>query len=415
MWNRSLVFALASLAATACLSDSDKGDEDDIPADGKEDSFVHPSDHGTLTFGIANKASFTDTEGFHMWTFELTANAKVDLSTEIDTQNLDTVMYLYKRTSASASWGAAIARNDDANSHTAASQLVKSLGKGQYRVLVKAFKRTQRGDFSVSGSCTGDGCPADGGTCEPAVALPADTDYGGSCGARLASIYAHGSIDATQSITVTTDDRCMAPPLQRRAVDYYRSYWDDIDPDEFASDTELEVETQLLGGSGTDGGTLVSVTDGGDESSMTFVFDQDDELVAAYQSNQSPDVRFYCREPAAPKIDLPNVEDCVGALVNELPHDGDDEADLNLTAAPNNLPVGLGAEVRGPLLRYQASNGTSASTKLTADGARWDLFDGKATRLDVSAAGKPTTSYLATPDMVVLEVPSGGTPQLVCR
>jgi len=409
------VFALASLAATACVGDADKGDEDDIPTDGKEDSFVHPSDHGTLAFGIANKASFTDSEGFHMWTFELTGNAKVDLGTELDTQNLDTVMYLYKRTSSTSSWGAAIARNDDANDHTAASQLVKSLGKGQYRVLVKAYKRIQRGDFSVTGACTGSGCPAPGATCGPAVALPVDTDYGGSCGAKLGAIYEYGSVDATQSITVTTDDRCTAPALQRLAVDYYKAYWDDIDPDEFASDTELEVETQVLGGTGTNGGTLVSVTDGGDESSITFVFDHDDKLVALYQSNQSPDVHFYCRESTAAKIDLPNVEDCVGALVNELPHNGDDESDVGLTAAPGNLPVGLGTDVSGPMRRYSAQNGTAASTKLTVDGAQWDLFDGKAARIDVSATGKPKTSYLATSQLVVMETPASGAAKLVCE
>ncbi len=405
-----LSLALITSLGAACIG-SDKGDEDDVP-NGKDDSFVHPSDHGTLAFGIDNQASFTDTEGFHTWTFELSADAKVDLSTAITTQNLDTVMYLYKRTSASESWGSYIAKNDDASGDTAASRVAKSLGAGQYRVLVKAYKRIQRGDFSVRGECTGDGCPA-GDTCEPMQGLPTETDYGGSCGDKLAAIYAYGSIDATQSTEVTTEDRCTAPPLQRLAIDYYNDYFAGFD--EFEPDTPLEIDTQLLGGAGTDGGTLITVTDGGDESAMTFVFDHDNNLAALYQHNQSPDVRFYCREASAPRIDLPNVEDCVGALVNEIPHDGDEEGEVSLTAAPNNFPAGLGTQIIRPMQRYSAQNGTSASTKLTAEGAQWDLFDGKAARVDISATGKPAATYLATTDMVVLEAPAGGTAQLVCE
>ena len=223
-----LSFALATAVATlsGCVAGSDaKGEEDDIPLDGKDDSFVNPTAHGPLVFGIPSHAEFSDTEGFHSWTFTLTGDAQVDLRTALHTPNLDTVMYLYQRTSPSASWGAYVARNDDAHADTAASQLASALAAGEYRVLIKAYKRTQRGAFSLASACTGAGCPPVE-VCEAPVDLPADTGYGGTCGDRVAAVFHTGLVASTSSLALAADERCTAPALQRTAIDYYLSYWD---------------------------------------------------------------------------------------------------------------------------------------------------------------------------------------------
>jgi hypothetical protein len=130
----SALLAIA-LATPACLGADDKGGEDDVPgADAKADSLTSPTDHGELAFGIANNASFTDAEGFHAWTFTLTDAASVEIATELNSANLDSVMYLYRRTSPTASWGAYTHRNDDADDSTQASKLTLDLTAAEYRV-----------------------------------------------------------------------------------------------------------------------------------------------------------------------------------------------------------------------------------------------------------------------------------------
>ncbi|MDX2091400.1 MAG: hypothetical protein SFX73_26305 [Kofleriaceae bacterium] len=403
----SLLFS--SLAVTGCTSEPDKGGEEDALSEGKDDSFASPTEHGAMSFGIPSRASVTGEQGFHSWTFELSANASVALLTGDTTGDLDTVMYLYKRGRSTDSWGAYVKKNDDANGDTSDSKIAANLGKGQYRVIIKGHKRTQRGAFGLTGTCSGAGCPV-AAACAAPAALPENTGYGGSCGPSLAKIFANASVDATTSFTMDLEERCTAPALQRTAMDYYAAYFIDLFGE--LENTELEVETRVLGGAGAEGGTLVDVTDGGDETGMTFVFDANQKLVALFQHSQSPDVQFFCRS-SGPEVELLNIEDCMGQLL-EAVHDVDDESEVNFDAAPNNLPSGLGTNIRKPMQRYAASRATSASTTLNVEGAAWDVYDGKAARLEVSAPNKPTTAYLATEELVLIEAPRDGAAKLVC-
>lgn len=401
---------LATVLATfaGCATDAAKGDEDQVPADGKLDSFQTPTEHGTLAFGVPSAATFTADQGFHSWTFALSATARVDLQTVLGAANLDTVMYLYKRTSASGGWGAYIERNDDASDDTAASRLDIELGAGEYRVLIKAYKQTQRGAFSLEGQCEGDGCPTGGDTCDAPLALDNDTGFGGDCNATIAAIYGSGRVTASSAFSIAPADRCAAPALERKAVDYYLSYFGEFEPIE--DDVELEVETTQLAA-----GTQIDVTDGGDESAASMVFDADGELVLFYQHNQSPDLRFYCRAPSQPVEDLPNVEDCISDLVISVPHAPDAETAVDLTAAPNHLPTGLAAEVSGPIRHYASMHGTAASTSLTTQGATWETWGDHASWLSIEAANKPRTAYLATRARILLESTDGAPAQLVCE
>ncbi len=160
---RSLSALALTLAATftlpACLDD-DKGEEDEIPADGdgKDDSQRRPTDHGDLAFATPVIESLTDTARFHAWQFELSGDATVNAFTTYAVRGqrrVDTVMYLYKE--GANGFGAYIARNDDDGDRTY-SRLIRTLGAGRYRVLIKGYATTTRGRFALQIGCDGAGC-----------------------------------------------------------------------------------------------------------------------------------------------------------------------------------------------------------------------------------------------------------------
>lgn len=154
-----LCSVLFAVAGTACLDDA-KGEEEDLDGleDGKADSQRKPTDHGYIFFGLPEHSALTEEARFHAWTFELTGDAKVDMTTSYSVQGqrrTDTVLYLYKE--GATGWGSYIARNDDYGS-TTYSQLKKNLTAGKYRVLVKGHQATTLGKFKVTVGCEGDGC-----------------------------------------------------------------------------------------------------------------------------------------------------------------------------------------------------------------------------------------------------------------
>lgn len=414
---RLAYFLFASLTlATGCLEDApgkpDKGQEDDVPSDGKADSFRAPTEHGVLSFGHPSSTAFTDDEGFHSWTFKLTGSGRVDLRTDFSTPNLDTVIYLYKKSG--SSWGSYIATNDDAADDTTKSRINKQLSAGEYRVIVKAYKRTQRGAFELSGACTGAGCPVVE-ACEPAAPMPAITGYSASCGPKFAAVLETGNIvSSAYREWIAYSARCDGlSALERRAMDYYAEYFG-VNLDDEADELYLNVESYALEAtSATGGGTLVEVDDGGDESTMRFLFDHAGELLVYYQDNQSPDFELFCG--TGPEIELPNVEECISGLTSSVIHGTAVERALSLTAAPNNLPAGTQSEVRAAFNRYQVKFNTSAATKLTASGQTWDQYGDVAGIFSLTAPGTPATRYVVGRDLVLLEAPTGGPAELVCE
>ncbi len=413
----ALFTALASLSLLAgCLDGAtDKGDEDDVPTDGKADSFGSPTEHGAIPFNAASSAEFTASEGFHSWTFKLTrGGGKVDLRTAYATPNLDTVVYLYKKTG--ASWGSYIATNDDATSSTAASRIEKQLGAGEYRVIVKAYKRTQRGPFALMGECAGAGCPAPD-VCEDSAAMPAQTAYTAACGTKLAAVFTTGKLETSSyQEGVAYSTRCDGPSsVERKAMDYYAEYFGTNQNDD---DEEMlyNLETKVLAGATTGGGgTIVVVDDGGDESSMRFVFDTNTDLLAYYQDNQSPDLAFFCGAAGQAEIVLPNVEDCMSSLTSTVVHAASAERSFNLRATPSNLPTGTAREIAAAFSRYRAANRTAASTQLTAAGTTWTDAGETAGIFNLTAPNKPATRYVVGRDLVLLETPTGKPAALVCE
>lgn len=158
----AIVIALAaSPLAAACLAE-DKGEEEALPEalpeDGKDDSFRKPTEKGPLAWGEPGFSELTATERYHAWTFELSGDARVDLTTSYAVRGqrrVDTVLYLYKE--GPTGWGSYSARNDDYGD-TLYSKLVRDLGPGRYRALVKGYAATTMGRFRLTGTCEGAGC-----------------------------------------------------------------------------------------------------------------------------------------------------------------------------------------------------------------------------------------------------------------
>ncbi|MEZ4368505.1 MAG: hypothetical protein R2939_19830 [Kofleriaceae bacterium] len=152
------VLALAALLP-ACVAGADgKEEESALPEEGAADSFRSPTDHGDLAFGVGAPSVLTDDARYHTWTFDLSGPAQVKLTTSyalLGQRRTDTVLYLYKE--GPTGWGPYIARNDDYGT-TTYSQLIRSLGAGRYRALVKGYLDTTRGKFKLTIDCAGEGC-----------------------------------------------------------------------------------------------------------------------------------------------------------------------------------------------------------------------------------------------------------------
>jgi len=181
---RSLhVFALVLAPLVVGCMEDDKGPEEELLDDSKADSQRKPTDHGAIAFATRATSALTDSERYHAWTFELAGDARVDMTTSyavLGQRRTDTVLYLYRESA--TGWGSYIARNDDYGD-TTYSQLVRDLGPGRYRVLVKGYAASTRGTFAVTVGCEGAGCVA------PATCLFGDTYYEIPDVAALAEIY----------------------------------------------------------------------------------------------------------------------------------------------------------------------------------------------------------------------------------
>lgn len=158
-----LFAALMVLSLAGCLEEDavDKGPEEEVPADGKLDSFARPTDHGAIGFGAvpAPEAALSTTAKHHTWNFSLTGPASVHMYTGpsiTGRMTVDTVLYLYKL-KANGTWGAYVARNDD-DRGSLWSSLTKNLDAGTYRILVKGYAASTRGQFSAHVDCEGAGC-----------------------------------------------------------------------------------------------------------------------------------------------------------------------------------------------------------------------------------------------------------------
>ena len=319
---RLFALMIASTLTFACgeSAPSDKGAEENPLTDGKDDSFFQPTEHGELRMATANPAKITEDEKFHAWTFSLAGDATVDLHTEVS-PNLDTVMYLYRRTSPSDSWGRYIDKNDDDGSNIS-SRIKLEGGEGEYRVIVKGFKSALRGTFELHGECAGTGCVASTDTCnaDEFESLPTSTPWTANCATDLVGVLAGAPLSSSSGY-VGLSDKCVLRGIERTAIDYYHEFWEGIAgfDDLFRYDPDEDVFLNFVTKKYADG-TVVTVDAGGDEDGLSMYFDGDDRLIAAYQHSQSPTVDFFCGASNAAPIPGPD-EQCFAEITRAIPRE----------------------------------------------------------------------------------------------
>lgn len=387
----TLCFLLA--ACDGEPSDTQKGAEEtpleDYEAAAKADSWRAPTEHGTLAPGLTSNASFDDDALFHSWAFALTGDAKVSLKIDGSDKNLDTVMYLYSRQAGEARWGRYIGKNDDANGGVF-SQIDKAVGEGEFRIMVKGFKRALRGHFTLTFSCDGAGCPAgdDGG-----VDLPSAGDYTKECAGRLTKVL-DSQMMGGDAWSVKLDDVGRLPKNAQIAVGLYETSgaieW--YGEDELA---ELELDVELRS---TEDGQLIDVTDGGDESNVTYVFGGEGELVMSYFHNQSPWVDWYCaREGEAPAPNAEPSEWCASAMISSIPHDQDEDGDSG-GVVPSDEATPFANHAAAV---YRKALELDDDVQVVYDGRAWTDGWVEGAELTVKAEGHEAATYLLGGDSEV--------------
>ncbi len=413
----SAVSATALLALGAC-STADIGSNSAFTTD----SFASPTEHGELMFGGPNHAGFTQSQRFHSWTFALSADASIDLKTELFAHNLDTVMYLYRRDPGQTQWGSNIASNDDYEGQMW-SRLVLSLGAGEYRLKVKAAKTTFTGDFAVLAGCEGDGCPAvTGGTCSPdhPATLPEQTQFTIGCSAAFRDVLL-APVEEQWSSTVAYDDRCDMGGVVAKAIDFYREYWEGLG---FWGDLVEEENPQLnvkVVEHGT-GGTVVGVDLGMDEDYVDFVFDGYGGLVMLFHHQSYSEEQWFCGQPGEQQDDEPGGydEDCAGNAIEALPHEASSVVTGQGSTTMGSPDVGLPTFLQTTVWRFTDSEVAleHEDDPIAYSYVMWTSVEGeKAAEVTLSAKGT-TMSYLAGETYgdggYIFMAIDGGVPRFVC-
>lgn len=322
-----LAIAVALSGCTASTLDKESGAEDAIPVDGKADSFRSPTEHGRLRLGsTASNATISSGERFHAWNFSLSGDAEVAVTVSSRDQNLDTVAYLYHRTSDTESWGSYIERNDDADATTLQSAIRADLGAGDYRVLVKGYKLLHQGSFEIAGECGGPGCAPT--TPATDIEVPRETGFTEECISTLwesldATVVDGDSFGVSPEATSGYSREVLIATAHYASMSDYADYLDATDLLDFTFEVD---ETR------TDSGTLVQMADGGDESTTDYAFDADGNLMMYYVHNQSPWTGFFCGDPAATST-YPD-DECVRSWMAAGPHEAIEERTGAVTFTP---------------------------------------------------------------------------------
>ncbi len=360
-----LAIALAMVGCTANTIVKAPGGEEGAPLDGKADGFRSPTEHGTLRFGNESRGELKDGEKFHSWTFSLSGDAEVSLRTGSSDQNLDTVLYLYHRASASDSWGSYVEKNDDANDGTVFSAIEKSLGEGEYRIIVKGYKDQLQGPFTVSADCSGAGCESL--SPEPEVSVPAATGFTESCVNRLWQSFDSNILSRDEfSIHPNASEGYDKEVLVANAHYAGLSDWAEYVSDDERADYTFDVELVR-----SEDGAVVTMADGGDESTTDYAFDREGHLLAYYVHNQSPWTEYYCGEEGDEAASEPD-EDCLDNWIRNAPRDQDYDTDGTQTYTPGASNDGLDARMKAAVRVYIDSELDGEDAAINIELREWE-------------------------------------------
>lgn len=355
----------------------EEGALSDYEADSKADSWRAPTEHGALLPGTQSTARFTDDSLFHAWTFALSDTAKVSLDIVSGDNNLDTVAYLYRQHPDTGSWGRYIAKNDDANG-TVQSAISEGLEAGNYRLMVKGFKRALRGSFAVEYTCDGAGCPTTGNV----DILVENGPYSAIC-ADLVRDVVMSEVVGNGVHSVPGKEVDTLPTLQREAaLRFINSALDWADEDEL-DETEFEIGTTTLAA-----GSRIDITTGADWS-YAYLFNSDGRLLIEYFHDQSPYAEFFCPE-GEPRVDTPD-EYCAGGMMDALPH----AASSIKAVTPGDVDDDYAHFVQMGETLYRRDTGVAADAELTWTLNVWRADNGEVGgRMTVETAGQGAIAYL---------------------
>ena len=409
----TFLFALTACGETSTPS-TDKGAEEEELVGGKQDSFFKPTEHGQLVYGLPNEASIDDDARFHSWEFALTGPATVGIQTNVS-KNLDTVMYLYRRDTPDEAWGRFVQKNDDWKGNIWSRIELDADDAGLYRVVVKPFKKALRGTFTVTAECAGDGCQTHGDECDGEFAVPPDqTSYGHACAAKVVEILGEPATAGGGLSIGFHAERCDLPSIERQAADFYRGYWDDIfgfDDLGDGDDVFLNLGTTEHG----DKGTTVSIDAGGDEDTLIFVFDGDDQLVMYYHDEQSPTSAWFCADGAEDDDAEPS-EDCVAATLYGVPHS--DSEKIQGSTTPGDAKADLGSPAWAGIAQLAADLGLGDDATVTYEGRSWESEHSEAGAMITASRDGASITYLVSDRFgeiaVPLRIDADGTTKFIC-
>ena len=415
-----LPIALLGVACADQLDDqtSAKGEESALPGTAKDDSFRKPTEHGEIMFNVDAFGDLQEDQLFHVWDFKIAGDeAEITLQTTPITSNLDTVMYLYKREAGDTNWGRYISRNDDFEKNIW-SRVVKRVEPAEYRVLVKGFKSSIRGTFKLAATCSGPGCPKVDTEETP---LPVDSDLNQACHDRISTGLLAPIMGGDGASIIYETERFGLEGVMRAAAEQYKAYWEDIgfwEDMDFGDGHGLDLE-----GTFTEDGSLVSVSAGGDEDTITFVYEGKDTLIALYHSEQSPTVDFFCPEDTTTSAPVEAPEEfCFGAWLDVMPHDQDGEGDRNgvTTVSKSNTDSDLDKLVAAAVHAYESTTAIGLDDEITFEGLGFEAASGASQGVIVtlSAEGHPTLTYelgdREFDSLWVFTVSQGGKTRWIC-
>ncbi len=314
--------------SVACGGDEliEKGDEEQaLTDDGKSDSFFKPTEHGALTFGVPSRTSVGTDRVFHSWNFTLSDDAEVVLNTDVS-KNLDTVMYLYRRDNPEDSWGRFIKKNDDHEGNIW-SQITLKGEAAEYRVIVKPFKKALRGDFSITAKCEGAGCATTNPQPNQCVTgtFPSAPGEGFTdvCASKIMKLVRTPLVSSSNGF-IDFEKHCELSGAQQLAVLHYSDYFEQFgfgsleEVFDFGDGISYEFTHNIY-----QGGHEIDINAGGDEDSASLFYDNDLNLLALYQHNQSPDVQFSCGEVGDTTKDREPFAECMSPILFETPKSND--------------------------------------------------------------------------------------------
>jgi hypothetical protein len=279
-------------------------------------------------------------------------------------------MYLYFREDPSSNWGRYIEKNDDYQGNIW-SRIGLEGKAGHYRVVVKPFKKALRGPFTLESKCDGAGCsqPSDG-TCDPADTVfdtGNETGFAPSCAGDVRNIIST-PVTSGNAATILLKERCDLIKPARVAAELYFSYWDDLMGwEDFVYDEgSMNISYQVHG----DAGTTVGIDVGGDEDSLIFVFDHQDELVMYYHDEQSPMAFFFCQDQGEASADEPE-ESCIVRGLYETVHSKSDETSMNGETTPETADADLGPRGFYAIDSFARSEGIAQDVTLEYSMTTW--------------------------------------------